>query len=180
MGVNAHHQSGGVERRICSLQEQARSMLIHANHRWPMAITAHLWPYAIRAANDALNATPLARFHHERSPSQVFSTSSVDVNHRHWNPIFCLACVLNGSLQTSGIHDKWRERSTPGVYLGRSPLHARSIALVLNLKTGRVSPQFHVALDPAFSTVSGRDGSPPPVSLWQLQCGVRLAISPVI
>jgi len=47
------------------------------------------------------------------------------------------------------------------------------VALVLNLKTGRVSPQFHVALDPTFSTVSGRDGTLPPVPLWQMQCGFR-------
>ena len=172
-GVNAHHQSGRVERRIRSLQDQGRSMLIHANHRWSTAITAHLWPYAIRAANDSLNATPAARFKHDLSPLQVFSGTAVDVNHRHWNPIFCPAYVLTGPLQTTGIQDKWRERSTPGIYLGRSPLHARSVALVLNLKTGRVSPQFHVALDPTFSTVSGRDGTQPPVSLWQMQCGFR-------
>ena len=170
-GVNAHHQSGRVERRIRSLQDQARSMMIHANHRWPTAVTAHLWPYAVRAANDSLNSTPSARFQHERSPSQVFTTTSVDINQKHWNPMFCPAYVLSGPLQTTGIQDKWRERSTPGIYLGRSPLHARSVALVLNLKTGRVSPQFHVALDPTFSTVSGRDGTSPPVSLWQLQCG---------
>jgi len=99
------------------------------------------------------------------SPPQVFTGTSVDVNHWHWNPIFCPAYVLTGPLQTTGIQDKWRERSTPGIYLGRSPLPARSVAPVLNLKTGRVSPQFHVALDPTFSTVSGRDGTLPPVSL---------------
>jgi len=93
-------------------------MLIHANHRWSTAITAHLWPYAIRAANDSLNATPAARFAHDLSPLQVFTGTSVDVNHRHWNPIFCPAYVLTGPLQTTGIQDKWRERSTPGIYLG--------------------------------------------------------------
>ena len=109
----------------------------------------------------------------KKSPLQVFTATSVDVNHRHWNPIFCPAYVLTGPLQTTGIQDKWRERSTPGICLGRSPLHTRSAALVLNLKNGRVSPQFHVALDPTFSTVSGRDGTQPPVSLWQMQCGFR-------
>jgi len=129
-GVNVHHQSGRVKTRMRSLQDQGRSMLIHANHRWPTTITAHLWPCAVRAANDSLNATPAARFAHDLSPLQVFAGTSVDVNHRHWNPIFCPACVLAGPLQTAGIQDKWRERSTPGIYLGRSPLHARLVALV--------------------------------------------------
>jgi hypothetical protein len=34
-GVNAHHQNGIAERCIWTLQELARTMLIHANHRWP-------------------------------------------------------------------------------------------------------------------------------------------------
>ena len=46
-GVNAHHQNGRVERYIRSLQELARCTLVHAHHRWPSAITANLWPYAV-------------------------------------------------------------------------------------------------------------------------------------
>ena len=57
-GVNAHHQNGKAERRIRELQQTARTMLIHAQRRWPSAITTNLWPYAIRIANDMLNATP--------------------------------------------------------------------------------------------------------------------------
>ena len=34
-------------------------MLIHATKRWPGVVTIHLWPYAIRMANQAYNATPL-------------------------------------------------------------------------------------------------------------------------
>jgi len=117
-GANAHHQSGRVERRMRSLQDQGRSMLIHANHRWSAAIAAHLWPCAVRAANDSLNATPAARFDHDLSPLQVFTGTAADANHRHWNPIFCPAHVLAGPLQTAGIQDKWRERSTPGICLG--------------------------------------------------------------
>ena len=93
-GVNAHHQSGWVERRMGSLQEQARSMLIHANHRWPTAITVHSWPCAVRAANDHLNSTASARFKHERSPIQMFMGSSVDINPAHW----CTALKATGLL----------------------------------------------------------------------------------
>ena len=46
-GVNAHHQNGIAKRRIRSLQEMTRAMLIHANKQWPDAITPNLWPYAM-------------------------------------------------------------------------------------------------------------------------------------
>ena len=45
--------------------------------------------------------------------------------------------------------------SKVGIYLGTSPLHARNIALVLNMETGTVSPQFHVQFDKSFSTITG-------------------------
>ena len=56
--VNAHFQSGIVEQRIRELQETSRAMLIHANARWPEAINAHLWPYALHLASEAYNKTP--------------------------------------------------------------------------------------------------------------------------
>jgi hypothetical protein len=40
-----------------------------------------------------------------------------------------------------------------GIYVGRSPSHASNVALVLNPKTGHVSPQFHVVFDGDFTTV---------------------------
>jgi hypothetical protein len=57
-GVNAHFQNGVAERRIRSLQGQARMMLIYTQHRWPTAMDAHLWPYALRTANDVLKNAP--------------------------------------------------------------------------------------------------------------------------
>ena len=45
------------------------------------------------------------------------------------------------------------ERSRIGLYLGRSPNHSQNVALVLNIKTGRVPPQFHFKMDPMFHTV---------------------------
>ena len=48
---------------------------------------------------------------------------------------------------------KWEPRSRLGIYVGHSPAHAGSVALVLNPKTGLVSPQYHVVYDDQFSTV---------------------------
>ena len=48
---------------------------------------------------------------------------------------------------------KWNSRSRLGIYVGHSSLHDGSVALVRNLKTGLVSPQYHVVFDDDFSTV---------------------------
>jgi len=42
---------------------------------------------------------------------------------------------------------------------------------VLNLITGRVSPQFHVQFDPSFQTAKRSFGGTSPPSLWQEVCG---------
>jgi transposase InsO family protein len=46
-GVNAHWQNGVAENRIGDLTENAWAMLLFAQRRWPDAITANLWPYAL-------------------------------------------------------------------------------------------------------------------------------------
>ena len=85
-GVNAHHQNGIAERRIRELQETTRAMLIHATKRWPGVVTIHLWPYAIRMANQAYNATPLNAHINKQSPNKIFDNSAVDINPKHWKP----------------------------------------------------------------------------------------------
>ena len=63
--------------------------------------------------------------------------------------------VLNARLQNYGGagSPKWKPRSRIGVYIGHSPFHAGSVALVWNPTTGRGSPQYHVVFDNDFSTV---------------------------
>ena len=97
--VNAHHQNGKAEVRIRHLQEQARTMLIHANKRWPEAITANLWPYAIRMANDSINATPWLQDSGKRSPLEIFSGSKVTDNPKHWYHFGCPVYILDDNLQ---------------------------------------------------------------------------------
>ena len=153
-GVNAHHQNGVAERRIRELQEKTRVMLIHATKRWPGVVTIHLWPYAIRMANQAFNATPLTSHANKQNPSKIFDNSAVDINQKHWKPFGCPTYVLKSELQgTTGIHPKWDARSRAGIYLGQSPIHNRNVALVLNIHTGYVSPQFHAKFDETFRTV---------------------------
>ena len=76
----------------------------------------------------------------------------------------CPVYVLDSRLQDSGGPGppKWDPRSRLGICLGHLPLHAGSVALVLNPKTGLVSPQYHVVFDDDFSTVPNlRAGSMP-------------------
>ena len=56
-------------------------------------------------------------------------------------------------------HQKWEPRSRIGVYLGDLPFPTRSVALVWNPNTGRVSPQYHVVFDNYFSTVTFMEAS---------------------
>ena len=48
---------------------------------------------------------------------------------------------------------KWEPCSQVGIYIGHSPSHAGSVALVLNPTSGHTSPQFHVIFDDTCRTV---------------------------
>lgn len=152
-GVNAHHQNGIAERRIKDLRESSRSMLLLAKHNWPSAITENLWPFALRHAS-------LIRRNSARdtavSPLGIFSgVTDVTPDLSSFHTFGCPTYVLDNALQQqNSLPTQWTERSRVGIYLGHSPDHASSIALVLNVDTGLVSPQFHVRHDDAFATVA--------------------------
>jgi hypothetical protein len=66
--------------------------------------------------------------------------------------MFCPCFVLASRLHNAGSigPPKWEPRSNICVYLGHSPFHAGSVALVYNPSTGHVS---HVVFDSDFTTV---------------------------
>ena len=82
-GVNAHHQNGRAEKKIRDLQELTRTMILHAQHRWPDAISPHLWPMAIKNANDLTNRAPMLDT--GLSPIEIFTQVEVTpkVKHAH-------------------------------------------------------------------------------------------------
>ena len=88
-GVGAHHTNAKVERRIRYLQDRARSMLIHAQKKWGLAGMVHLWPYAVRLANDAINESANMQDVEKYSPLQIFAGTEVNVNCKHWKPFGC-------------------------------------------------------------------------------------------
>ena len=83
-----------------------------------------------------------------------FSVTTTDItpkNHHTWGcPLYVLDARLKGNI--AGL-TKWESPSCAKIYLGRSPFHAVSVALVLNPSTGYVSPKFHMVFDDEFSIV---------------------------
>ena len=161
-GVEAHHQNGIAEKTIRDLQDQARTMILHAKHRWPSVITHHLWPYALRLANTIRNNTP--REFGTPSPLELFTESPVRANLEHFHTFGCPVFAFEPNTS------KWEERARLGLYLGPSPKHAKNVALVLNLSTGLVSPQFHVSYDEHFHTV--KDAPHSITSRWTFLAGL--------
>ena len=134
-GVNAHFQNGIVERRIRDLQDRARTMIVHAKHRWPAnAITSNLWPYAIRLANESSRCVPIKD---GKNSMQLFTGHDFQIStHQHLHPFGCPMYVLKDEPATGKKGSKWGERARCGIYLGLSPEHARSVCLVMSLTTG--------------------------------------------
>eukprot|EP00957_Ditylum_brightwellii_P006011 455806-Ditylum_brightwellii.AAC.1 len=66
----------------------------------------------------------------------------------------CLVLVLDGKLQPCQGNGppKLDPRTHAGVYISHSHVHNGNVALVLNLQTGHVSPQYHLVFDDKFTT----------------------------
>ncbi len=167
--VNAHHQNGKAEKKIRDLQELARTMLLHAKQRWPNAVTTNLWPYAMRMANEVSNFSPGIR--DGISPLEKFAQLAIIPRVKHSHTFGSPVYVLDNRSQGGKSVPKWDQKSRIGMYLGTSPRHSRRVALVLNLQTGHVSPQFHVVFDDLFETLRPSAGNLTPVSLWQAETG---------
>ncbi len=56
---------------------------------------------------------------------------------------------------------KWEPRSCHGQFVGVSAVHASSVGVIQNLRTGNLSPQFHVVYDNFFETVHSGDDEVP-------------------
>ena len=63
--------------------------------------------------------------------------------------------VLEAKLQDGKKVPKFDPCSRQGKFLGYSPDHASSVALIFNRSTGKISPQFHCLFDDFFQTVRG-------------------------
>ena len=105
----------------------------------------------MRHASDVANSTP--RKGEDSSPIERFIGVPVRPKLRHYHAFGCPTYVLDNALQSGQGVPKWKQRARLVIYLGPSPSHARTVALILNPRTGHVSPQFHVKFDDFFETV---------------------------
>jgi Reverse transcriptase (RNA-dependent DNA polymerase) len=169
-GVNAHWQNGIAERRIRELQDQARTNLVYASHRWPNAVSVHLWPYAVRHVNEVFNSTPHSA--DQLPPVSRFTGSAEHPKTKHFHHFGCPVYVTDNAMQQGRKGSKWMSRARLGLYLGVSPIHSSSVALVLNLRTGLASPQYHIAFDDMFETVQ-QQASDSRHDLWQEVTGFK-------
>ena len=72
----------------------------------------------------------------------------------------CPVYILEYELALEKKLPKWSLRSRRGVYLGVSSAHSSNVSLVLSLKTGSISAQYHVVFDDCFSTVVSKGLQP--------------------
>ena len=152
-GTGAHHQNGVAERAIKTVTSWARAMLLHAIIMWPDQANLALWPFALEHAVYLWNNLPTQSS--LLAPIEFFSgtkfPSYAHLCRAHvWG---CPVYVLDPKLQDGHKIPKWHPRSRRGQYLGVSPVHSSTIGRILNLRTGYVSPQYHVVYDDLFSTV---------------------------
>ena len=149
--VGTHNQNGIIKRHFQRLSSSARTLLLHAKRHWPAMVSVVLWPFAYKYAELLYNHLHLDKA--GRSPIEKFCKTNVKMEMKDLHTFGCPCYVLDRDLQNGGMTPKWDPRSRLGAYLGHSPCHAGSVALVLNPKTLHVSPQFHVAFDDTFSTI---------------------------
>ncbi len=159
-GVGGHHHNGPAENAIKNVTRKARIMMFHAALMWPDESDKTLWPLAMSHAVHLHNHTPGTRT--GLSPEEIWTSSmqsmSPLLNAHPWgSPV----CVLAPRLQDGQKLPKWEPRSRRGQYLGVSPLHASTVSLVRNLRTGRISPQFHCVHDDFFETLQASSTKPP-------------------
>jgi hypothetical protein len=152
-GVGSHHQNGIAERNIKDITLGAQMLLLHAKRMLPEYISTILWPFAVKCCEDRMN-----HLVHRADGCTTFETlaslDSAPIRVSNFHTFRCPCYVLDHRLQSGiGQIPKWEPRSRMGIYIGRSPSQASNVGLILNPRTGHVSPQFHVVYDNDFMTV---------------------------
>ena len=121
---------------------------------WHQMIDDMFWPFAMKSVAERLNTLQIDTL--GRTPEYIWHGIEVqDIPVKSYHTLFCPTYVLYARLQSAGGAGppKWEPRSRIGVYLGHSPFHAGSVALVWDPTTGRVIPKYHVVFDDDFTTV---------------------------
>ena len=111
----------------------SKDCIITRQKKWPDVITIVLWPYAMQATVDRHNRLSLDE--NGLSPIEKLSGNDEEIVPTDFHTFGCPVYVLEAANQSGGIGTpKWDPRSRAGIYIGHSPNHAGTVALVLNLQ----------------------------------------------
>ena len=123
----------------------------------------------------------IANVNESLSPEERFARAFRSTNRLENAPVWgCPIYVLQPTLQDGKKLPKWQPRSRRGQFVGWSTLHASNVALVRNLNTGRISPQFHVVFDNWFETVTVDDENEKKEVIGLLVCSDNVNYSTLI
>jgi Reverse transcriptase (RNA-dependent DNA polymerase) len=152
-GTGAHHQNGVAERAIRTVTSMSRAMMLHMEQHWPDEAAQDLWPFAMDYASWLYNHTPGRESN--LAPIEIFTSVKLGCQQIQRAKVFgSPAFVLDPRLQDGRKIPKWDPCSARGQFLGFSHEHSSTVALVRNVNTGSVTPQYHVVHDETFSTVT--------------------------
>ena len=104
---------------------------------WPQMIDMMFWPFAFKAAAERHNQLSLTAS--GQMPLSILHNVPIkNIPVKTFHTLFCPVYVLDSQAQSAGDPGppKWEPHSCIGVYLGHSPFHAGSLALVFNPRTG--------------------------------------------
>jgi hypothetical protein len=153
-GVGVQHQNSKAEWAIQTIMYMACTFLVHSSLHWMDmgADDISLWPFAVKQAVWLYN--PVPNFESGLTPMELLTKQKAD--HRDilrshvWG---CPSYVLKPKLQNGQKLPKWNRWSRLGQFLGYSDEYSSLVANIRHLKTGFVSPQYHVVFDDLFETV---------------------------
>jgi len=178
-GGGAKHQNGVAERNIQTVANWARASLLHAAYRCPAKASVRHWPMTIDYATWVFNRLP--QIDTGLSPDEIWSsTRHAHEDFRRAHVFGCPVYVLEPKLQDGKKIPKWNPRSCLGMFMGFSALHSSLVQLVLNVRTGKISPQYHVIFDDKFETVASLPSNESLSKQWnklfKLDCEVYLDV----
>ena len=113
-------------------------------------ITTELWLYTIKLTINVGNNCP------DKSgitALECFSSTKGHAREKCFHTFGLPYLILNPKVCKIFI-PKWTLHSRQAILLGIFPQHGGNIALVQNLKTGYISPQFHIVFDDNLTTTS--------------------------
>jgi hypothetical protein len=171
-GGNTHFQNNIADKATRGLQESAQKQLLYARQQWPAAIRLALWLYALRNAVHLHNTLPVLE--DGTSRLEHFSSIQIGSKMKHHHAFGCPVFALKNDLAAGSSIPHWSPRARLGANLGSSRSHTKNVYLVLNLRTGCVSLQYHCQFDNFFETVRhGRPDVSVPMA-WQQLSGLTV------